>query len=50
MKYLGGFLTWVMPTITSNINAFLSMVGTYILIIPLSIIIASFFIPESIPL
>lgn len=43
-------LTWLMPTVTSKLNNFLSMTGTYILIIPLTIIIISILIPENIPL
>lgn len=40
-------LTWAMPTYMQTINSILSSVGTYILLIPLTIIIASILIPES---
>lgn len=42
-----GLLSYAMPRVTSFINGFLSSTGTIILIIPLSIIIMSFVMPES---
>lgn len=42
--------TWFFPTITSYLNSGISWFGTYILMIPLSIILLSFFITNSITL
>lgn len=40
-------LSWVMPNVVIRINALLSSIGTFILVIPLTIIIMSLLIPES---
>jgi hypothetical protein len=43
-------LTWVFPSVTSSINSMLSTIGLYIVAIPLTIVILSLLIPESLPL
>lgn len=44
------FLQYFMPTIALNINNYLSIFGTIILIIPMTIIILSFIYPENVAL
>lgn len=43
-------LVWAMPSVALKINTFLSQIGMYLLIVPLSIIIVSIIIPNNITL
>jgi hypothetical protein len=43
-------LNWLMPTVVTKINNLLTLSGTLILILPLTIIMLSLLIPANIPL